>query len=766
MKTLKQSATSLAISAVTAASLLGSPAPSHAQSATVLGKILSFQGTEPEVSLLAPITQPLGQALSPLIFSLDRGLDPLTDPLDNMLLEPVLGGLQPLTGPLLMALEPVTDPVDGLLWDLTGGSLEDALSNDDDNTADGNGLVNDLLSGSPNPNSGSEAGEYSLLQPITGPLGMSLAPLVDFLDGFLDPLTDAIDDNLGEILLGGLAPLTEPLLGALAPVTDPVDGLLADLTGGSLEDALSNEDDNTDDGDGLVNDLLGGKENPDSGTEAGERSPLPFVTQPLGEGLAPLVDFLDGMLDAVTNPADELLLRELLAALSPLTTPLTSQLEPVTDPVDAAVADVTGGSLEDALSNEDDNSADGDGVVNDLLGGPAYPNSGDESGEVSALGGLGEELAAVLAPVIDALDTGLNPITDTLDDQLLEALLDALKPLVDPLMDNLQPVTDPVDGIVGQLTGGSVEDALTNDDDNSADGNGVVNDLLGGEPASNANITGSSPLGFLTGPLGAGLTPIVDALDLGLDPLTNTVDGVAEPLLGGLEILTTPLLGGLKPLTLPVDQIVFDLAGGSLTDGLTTRDQNTADGSGAVNDILGGGSNEGGEAFDGDTQPALMALAGPTMLDTGECSDGDGDGVCDAKDSCQDTPEGAAVLNNGCHLEIGSPLRLEGVFFETDSNVLTPDSLDVLASAVTVINSSTAKRLEIAGHTDSRASDEYNQILSEQRARTVANYLLSKGINPARLSTQGYGESQPVADNDSDQGMARNRRVELRVIEN
>ncbi len=457
MKSVKHQVMALAITVFTAGGLMSTTSVNAAPSLALLGNILSHHGIEPELSPLAPITGPLGRGLSPLVTSLNYGLDPLTDPIDDLLLEQILEALAPLTDPILLLVEPVTDPVDGLLHDLTGGSLEDSLTNIDDNTADGNGVVNDLLSGEPNDASGTEAGEYSALHPITAPLGISLAPLIDFLDVTLNPLTDAIDANLGFPLLDALAPLTEQLLTLLEPATDPVDGILADITGGSLEDALSNQDDNTEDGDGIVNDLLGGEQVANSGTEAGEHSLLPFVTSPLGEGLAPLIDFLDGSLGSLTDPVDDQVLHALLEALAPLTEEILAQLEGVTDPVDGTLADITGGSLEDALSNNDDNTEDGDGVVNDALGGETYANSGSEEGEVSALGETGQLLADSLAVLIDGLDMGLNPITDVVDDQLLEALLDALAPLLAPVLGNNVPVTDPVDEVVGQLSGGSEE---------------------------------------------------------------------------------------------------------------------------------------------------------------------------------------------------------------------------------------------------------------------------------------------------------------------
>jgi len=74
-------------------------------------------------------------------------------------------------------------------------------------------------------------------------------------------------------------------------------------------------------------------------------------------------------------------------------------------------------------------------------------------------------------------------------------------------------------------------------------------------------------------------------------------------------------------------------------------------------------------------------------------------------------------------------------------------------------------RVEIAGHTDARGSDAYNSKLSNQRAQSVMNYLTERGIAADRMSAKGYGESEPVADNETDEGRELNRRVELKILE-
>jgi len=93
---------------------------------------------------------------------------------------------------------------------------------------------------------------------------------------------------------------------------------------------------------------------------------------------------------------------------------------------------------------------------------------------------------------------------------------------------------------------------------------------------------------------------------------------------------------------------------------------------------------------------------------------------------------------------------------------LRPESYAILDGNVTKLKSN-AKKLTVEGHTDSIGTDAYNQKLSERRAQTVYNYFTSKGIEAARLTAVGKGETSPVADNKTEEGRFKNRRVELHV---
>jgi len=104
---------------------------------------------------------------------------------------------------------------------------------------------------------------------------------------------------------------------------------------------------------------------------------------------------------------------------------------------------------------------------------------------------------------------------------------------------------------------------------------------------------------------------------------------------------------------------------------------------------------------------------------------------------------------------------LEGVNFDFDKSTLRQEDIAIIDRNAADLDKWGNVNIEVAGHTDSRGSDEYNINLSQRRADAVRNYLISKGIAADRLTAKGYGESQPVADNATDEGRFKNRRVEL-----
>lgn len=189
---------------------------------------------------------------------------------------------------------------------------------------------------------------------------------------------------------------------------------------------------------------------------------------------------------------------------------------------------------------------------------------------------------------------------------------------------------------------------------------------------------------------------------------------------------------------------------------------------------------------DGDGIPDFRDLCpgtpdGITVGPDGCPLDRDGDGIPDHLDECPESPAGAVVLPNGCAL-VGDCRRprpgeevdargcavdrsfiLKGVKFEFDSAVLTEAAKRILDQVSETLIAYPEINVELEGHTDNVGTAAYNLGLSERRSITVKTYLASKGVAPDRMVPVGYGLSQPIADNNTEEGREENRRVELTV---
>jgi outer membrane protein OmpA-like peptidoglycan-associated protein len=122
---------------------------------------------------------------------------------------------------------------------------------------------------------------------------------------------------------------------------------------------------------------------------------------------------------------------------------------------------------------------------------------------------------------------------------------------------------------------------------------------------------------------------------------------------------------------------------------------------------------------------------------------------------------GVSVIREGNNIRLVMP---GNITFETDKAQLRSSFYSVLDSVSLVLAKYNDTTMRVTGHTDNAGSEHYNQQLSEQRARSVANYLASRGVENQRMFVEGMGESQPIADNTSPQGRASNRRVELYIL--
>lgn len=158
--------------------------------------------------------------------------------------------------------------------------------------------------------------------------------------------------------------------------------------------------------------------------------------------------------------------------------------------------------------------------------------------------------------------------------------------------------------------------------------------------------------------------------------------------------------------------------------------------------------------------------------------DEDADGVHDRRDTCPGTAANTPVNPNGCAIKVypeatvQEPVAAEQdeviilsdkVLFDFDSAQLTPQANELLAQISKRLTDGAVIAVLVKGHTDSVGSDAYNEKLSQRRADSVAAFLVSQGVAASKVKAEGFGENQPVADNATDEGRAKNRRVEIVV---
>jgi OmpA-OmpF porin, OOP family len=148
-------------------------------------------------------------------------------------------------------------------------------------------------------------------------------------------------------------------------------------------------------------------------------------------------------------------------------------------------------------------------------------------------------------------------------------------------------------------------------------------------------------------------------------------------------------------------------------------------------------------------------------------ADADGDGVADRFDKCPGTPAGTIVDGAGCPIVFPqSSMTTPGasgsvIQFEFDSSVLKTSSYPVLDAVSAELKANASARATLAGHASAEGTDSYNMNLSRDRANSVKTYLVNSGINANRLTVQAYGESRPIASNETEEGRVLNRRVEI-----
>jgi outer membrane protein OmpA-like peptidoglycan-associated protein len=171
---------------------------------------------------------------------------------------------------------------------------------------------------------------------------------------------------------------------------------------------------------------------------------------------------------------------------------------------------------------------------------------------------------------------------------------------------------------------------------------------------------------------------------------------------------------------------------------------------------------------------AALGILSGGLICYAQDGDEDGDGVFDRRDRCPETPANTPVDHRGCPAPQypasvksepaqSEVITLSDVLFAFNQSELTPTAKSQLDALMSKFEDADVVSIKVVGHTDGVGSDAYNQALSERRASSVAEYLLSQGVAPNKVTSEGKGASQPIADNETEEGRAKNRRVDLHI---
>ena len=247
-------------------------------------------------------------------------------------------------------------------------------------------------------------------------------------------------------------------------------------------------------------------------------------------------------------------------------------------------------------------------------------------------------------------------------------------------------------------------------------------------------------------------------------PIDSDGDGVFD----GLDQCE----GTVKGCTVDATGCPTDSDKDGVCDGLDTCPGTPA---GAKVDATGCPTDSDGDGVPDGLDQCEGTVKGCTVNPNGCPSDGDQDGICDGLDKCPDTPANVRVDATGCPIQVSiretemletGMIRLQDINFDTGKATIKKDSYKVLDEVGNILLRWPQLRIEIGGHTDSRGSDATNQKLSDARAKAVLDYLAGKfpELHEDQFTTKGYGETQPIATNTTALGMAKNRRVEFKVL--
>src|SRR5262245_9347084 len=259
-------------------------------------------------------------------------------------------------------------------------------------------------------------------------------------------------------------------------------------------------------------------------------------------------------------------------------------------------------------------------------------------------------------------------------------------------------------------------------------------------------------------------TPVGCRVDVDGCPIDSDKDGVCD---GVDQCADTPAGATVDARGCPSDS---DKAG--VLDGI---DQCPDTPAGVAVDARGCPKDSDGDGVTDDKDQGPDTPAGVAGDGKGCPKDADGDGVTDDKDLCPNTPAGARVDKDGCPIEVTEKetemldkgvITVHNINFDTGKSDILPEDETVLNEIGKILIQWPQLKVEVGGHTDSRGTAKANQTLSESRANAVKDWLTSHypQLTADNLTAVGYGESKPIATNKTKAGMAKNRRVEFKVL--
>jgi len=256
-----------------------------------------------------------------------------------------------------------------------------------------------------------------------------------------------------------------------------------------------------------------------------------------------------------------------------------------------------------------------------------------------------------------------------------------------------------------------------------------------------------------------GRSPLGAAINAAAGDLKKSEGQIAVIILSdGEEMDATPITAAKNMKAKFGDRVcIYTVLVGDDPAGETLMKQVAAAG-GCGFSVRADGFKDSGDTGDFVKNVFLAEIVKPAPKPVAKPMDSDGDGVTDDKDKCPNTPKGATVDARGCWTYAAV------VMYDFDSAEIKSEAYPMLDEAVLILGKNPELKVEIDGHTDNVGPAAYNMNLSERRAKAVMQYFVDKGVEAQRLTTKGFGSTNPAASNDTKEGRAKNRRVELTPV--